>query len=143
MKKIITLFTLCLIFFSCSDNGFKNNNPYIPNYNFSTTLNLAFYQNLTYPGGTIYYSGVDVGPKGIFIINTTGTDYNAFDAACPNQSSTSCTNRLTLDTDKISLKCSCGNEKYNLYTGQSNLQYPLKQYRVEVSGDRKYITIYN
>lgn len=140
MKKTIILLAVCLLFFSCSDNGFNNNNPYIPNYNFSTTLNLAFYQNLTYAGGGIYYSGVDVGPKGIVVFNT-GTGYNAFDAACPNQSFSSCTNHLTLD--KAYLKCSCGNEQYFLYTGQSNLQYPLKQYRVEVSGDEKYITIYN
>ncbi len=140
MKKIIGVFLLSLLFFSCSENGFNNNNPYIPNINFSATLNLAFYQNLTYPGTTIYYYGAELnGTKGIFIININGNTYNAFDAACPNQSSSTCTNRLTLDG--IYLKCSCGNEQYNLYTGQSNLQYPLKQYRVQANGN--YLTVYN
>ena len=134
MKKIITLFTICLLFFSCSDNGFNNNNPYIPNYNFSVTFDLNYpaYSNLQFAGSSpIYYAGPEVGPKGIYIFNT-GTGYNAFDAACPNQSSSTCTNRLT--PDGTYLKCSCGNEKYFLYTGQSDLQYPLKQYRAEKIG---------
>ena len=137
MKKIISLFLISLLFFSCSDNGFNNKNPYIPNYNFSVTFNLAFYQNLTYPSNAIYYSGPEVGPKGIYVFNT-GSGYNAFDAACPNQALSSCS---TLTLDGINLVCPCDDEEYSLFTGQGKLQYPLKQYRVEVIGS--ILRVYN
>ncbi|UFH36598.1 Rieske (2Fe-2S) protein [Flavobacterium acetivorans] len=132
MKKHLLLLLIVPFFFGCSDNGFNNKNPYIPNYSFSVNLNLAFYQNLTYPGNAIYYSGAGVGSRGIYVFNT-GSGYNAFDAACPNQSLDSCTN-LTLKG--INLVCPCDKSEYSLYTGlsQSGLQYPLKQYRVEVNG---------
>ncbi len=70
--------------FSCSDNGFNNKNPYIPNYSFTIDLNLNLpaYSSLQYPSNAIYYSGL--GAKGIFVFNT-GSGYNAFDAACLKQ----------------------------------------------------------
>ena len=142
MKKIISFFLICLLFFSCSDNGFNNSNPYIPNYNFTVSFdtNYPAYSNLNFVTNSIYYAGPEVGPKGIYVFYT-GTGYNAFDATCPNQSSSTCKNHLTLDTDKISLKCSCGNEVYSLFTGQGKLQYPLKQYRAEKIGS--VIRVYN
>ena len=137
MKKYSLLF-LILFFISCSDNGFNNKNPYIPNYTFTVdiNMNLPSYSNLQYPSNAIYYSGA--GAKGIFIFNT-GSGYNAFDAACPNQALSSCS---TMTINGIEVVCPCDNAKYNLYTGQSpGKLYPLKQYRVEVNGN--VLRVYN
>ena len=139
MKKTIILLAVCLLFFSCSDNGFNNNNPYIPNYSFSVTFdtNYPAYSDLKYVSNAIYYAGPEVGPKGIYVFNT-GTGYNAFDAACPNQALSSCS---TLTKKGINLVCPCDEEEYNMFSGQGTLQYPLKQYRVEVIGN--ILRVYN
>ena len=139
MKKYILIFLIPLFFFSCSDNGFNNKNPYLPNYSFSVlfNLNLPAYSNLKYVSNAIYYSGADVGPRGIYVFNT-GSGYNAFDAACPNQPISSCS---TMTLNGINVVCPCDDEEYSLFTGQGKLQYPLKQYRVEVIGNS--IRVYN
>ena len=139
MKKIIPLLLMSFLFFSCSDNGFNKNNTYIPNYNFSVTLNLSFasYSNLNFVSNAVYYAGPEVGPKGIYVFNT-GSGYNAFDAACPNQALSSCS---TLTLDGINVVCPCDDEEYSLFTGQGKSKYPLKQYRVEKNGNL--LRIYN
>lgn len=139
MKKYILLFVSIPFFFSCSDNGFDNKNPYLPNYGFTLdiNMNLPAYSNLQYPSNAIYYSGV--GAKGIYIFCTAPGNYNAFDAACPNQAIGSCT-ALTLKG--INVVCPCDNAEYSLFTGQSpGKQYPLKQYRVEVNAN--VLRVYN
>ncbi len=137
MKKIILLFLITVSFSSCSDNGFNNNNPYLPNYTFTADINLSLpaYSNLKYVSNAVYYSAAGV--KGIYIFNT-GSGYNAFDAACPNQAISSCS---TMTLNGINLICPCDNQEYSLFTGQGKLQYPLKQYRVEVSGNS--LRVYN
>jgi hypothetical protein len=36
-------------FFGCSNSGFNNNNPYLPNYTFTIDINMNFpYSNLQY-----------------------------------------------------------------------------------------------
>ena len=115
-----------------------NTNPYLPNYTFTVdiNINLPSYSNLKFPSNGIYYSAV--GARGIIIFNT-GSGYNAFDAACPNQSLGSCS---TMTINGINAICSCDNAEYSLFTGQSpGKQYPLKQYRVEVNGSL--LRVYN
>jgi hypothetical protein len=41
----------------------------------------------------------------------------------------------------INVICACDSAEYSLFTGQGGLQYPLKQYRVEVNGT--IIRVYN
>ncbi|MFV5694564.1 Rieske (2Fe-2S) protein [Flavobacterium sp. LB3P122] len=138
MKKHILLFFIISFFFSCSNNGFDNKNPYLPNYSFTQdiNMNLPAYSNLQYPSNAIYYSGL--GAKGIFVFNT-GSGYNAFDAACPNQALSSCS---TMTLKGINVVCPCDNAEYSLFTGQSTgKQYLLKQYRVEVNGN--VLRVYN
>jgi nitrite reductase/ring-hydroxylating ferredoxin subunit len=98
-------------------------------------MNLPAYSNLQYPSSAIYYPGV--GAKGIFVFNT-GSGYNAFDAACPNQTLSSCS---TMTIKGINVVCPCDSKEYSLFTGQGGLQYPLKQYRVEVNGN--VLRVYN
>jgi nitrite reductase/ring-hydroxylating ferredoxin subunit len=138
MKKIILIFLIVLSFLSCSDNGFNNKNPYLPNYTFTydINLNLATYSNLKYVSNAVYIA--QVGVKGIYVFNAGGGGYNAFDAACPNQAPSSCS---TMTLNGINLVCPCDEEEYSLFTGQGKLQYPLKQYRVEVNGN--IIRVYN
>lgn len=102
-------------------------------------MNLPLYSNLKSAGNAIYYSGEGAGAKGIIVFNT-GTGYNAFDAACPNQDINSCT---AMTIKGINALCSCDKKEYNLFTGQGDatVAYPMKQYRAEVSDNM--IHIYN
>jgi nitrite reductase/ring-hydroxylating ferredoxin subunit len=140
MKKYILLLMLSSFLFSCSDNGFNNKNPYMPNYSFTLDLNmyLPAYSNLRYTSNAIYYSGV--GAKGIYVFCTAPGSYNAFDAACPNQALSSCS---TMTLKGVNVVCPCDSKEYSLFTGQAQggAEYPLKQYRVEVNGD--VLRVYN
>lgn len=137
MKKSVWIFTLFSAFISCSDNGPVNTNPFIPNYTFTVdiNMNLPSYSKLLYPSNAVYYAGKGV--KGLIIFNT-GSGYNAFDAACPNQTPSTCS---PMTIDGIDAVCSCDNKTYSLFSGQGSLQYPMKQYRVEVNGN--VLRIYN
>jgi nitrite reductase/ring-hydroxylating ferredoxin subunit len=138
MKKYLLLIITILFFLGCSDNENSNKNPYLPNYSFSVDLNLNLptYSTLKYASNAIYYPGVGV--SGIIVFNT-GSGYNAFDAACPNQEVTSC---AAMSINGINALCSCDKKEYNLFTGQGGMPYPLKQYRVEIKGE-SLIRIYN
>ena len=137
MKKYLLLSVIIPFLFSCSDSGFDNTNPFVPNYTFTIdiNMNLPAYSNLQYASNAIFYPGV--GARGIIVFNT-GSGYNAFDAACPNQAISSCS---TMTIKGINALCGCDNEEYSLFTGQSSLQYPMKQYRVQVNGTS--LRVYN
>ncbi|MFH6995229.1 Rieske (2Fe-2S) protein [Flavobacterium sp. FlaQc-48] len=137
MKKFWVLIVFVSVLFSCSDNGISNKNPYIPSYavNLSVDMNLPAYSNLKFVSNGVIVP--NYGAKGIIIFNA-GSGYNAFDAACPNQAITSC-NAMTLNG--INAVCSCDKTEYSLFTGLGGKEYPLKQYRVEVSGT--VIHVYN
>ncbi|MES2241209.1 MAG: hypothetical protein V4497_13220 [Bacteroidota bacterium] len=138
MKKISLILLVSILLFSCSDN-FNNKNPYLADYTFSTTIdtNLPSYSNLKFVSNAVYISTPGVGVRGIYVFNT-GSGYNAFDAACPNQALSSCS---TMTLNGINLVCPCDKEEYSLFSGQGTLKYPLKQYRVEVNGN--IIRVYN
>lgn len=137
MKKV--LFALLLpLFFGCDDEGFNNNNPYIPNYSFSVDLNtnLPTYNGLKFPGNAVYVP--EAGVLGAYVFNT-GSGYNAFDAACPNHEITSCS---TMERVGINAVCQCDNAEYSFYSGiAEGEEYRMKPYRVQVSGDN--IRVYN
>ncbi|MFT4983840.1 MAG: nitrite reductase/ring-hydroxylating ferredoxin subunit [Flavobacterium sp.] len=139
MKKHLLLLAILPFFFSCSNSGFNNNNPYLPNYTFTIdiNMNLPAYSNLQYPSNAIYYAGQGI--RGVYIFNT-GSGYNAYEAACPNQALSACS---TMTLKGINVVCACDNTEYSLFTGlsQGGSQYPLKQYRVEVNGS--VLRVYN
>jgi nitrite reductase/ring-hydroxylating ferredoxin subunit len=137
MKKLLYLIFAFSFLFSCSKNDVVNTNPFLPNYNFSIDINtnLPEYSSLKYAGNSVYYAGAGI--RGLLIFNT-GSGYNAFDAACPNQTLSTCS---TMTTKDIYAVCACDSKQYSLYTGQSDLQYPMKQYRVEANGN--IIRVYN
>lgn len=125
--------------FGCDVNAPINNNPYLPNYtvNLDINLNLPQYSKLKFVSNAIYIP--DQGVRGIIIFNTSGTTYNAFDAACPNQALGSCS---IMTIKGVNALCPCDNAEYSLFTGQSQgAAYPLKQYRVAVNGN--VLKVYN
>jgi nitrite reductase/ring-hydroxylating ferredoxin subunit len=149
MRKYFIPFLLFPIFISCSTNNITNNNPYLPNYPFTVELdlNLPTFSKLLFVSNAVYYP--NVGVRGIYVFNT-GSGYNAFDAACPNQTPSSCSTLIfkkldpkdPLKIDYTNLICPCSGEEYFLFTGQSpEKKYPLKQYRVEVNGNL--LRVYN
>jgi nitrite reductase/ring-hydroxylating ferredoxin subunit len=122
---------ILLLFESCT-NSPVNNNPYLPNYavNVTINMNLPQYSDLKFVSNGVYIP--NQGVRGIIVFNTSGTTYNAFDAACPNQALDVCS---TMTIKGINAFCACDNSEYSLFTGQSKgVEYPLKQYRVEVNG---------
>ena len=132
MKKYIFLGLFLSLFFSCSNNDFNNKNPYIPNYTVALDINMSLpaYSKLLYVSNSIYYPSQ--GARGIIIFNT-GSGYNAFDAACPNQNLSSCS---TMTINGINAICGCDESSYSLFTGLcAGKQYPMKQYLVEVKGN--------
>lgn len=138
MKKQLLLILTIPLLYCCSNTDFNNKNPFVPNYSFTVDINtnLPAYSDLKFPSNAVYYSSV--GARGIFIFNT-GSGYNAFDAACPNQALSACS---TMTINGINAVCSCDNAQYSLFTGQSaGKQYPLKQYRVEIIAN--VIRVYN
>jgi nitrite reductase/ring-hydroxylating ferredoxin subunit len=140
MKKTLLLIAFSVLLFGCSKDKFNNNNPYLPNYAFSMDLNtnLPSYSNLKFAGNAVRVYPTNGPSKGVIVFNT-GSTYNAFDGACPNQALSTCS-LLTISASNAN--CPCSSENYNLYTGQAaGKEYPLKQYRVEVNGD--VVRVYN
>jgi nitrite reductase/ring-hydroxylating ferredoxin subunit len=139
MKKYFLLLIAFPLLFGCSTNSTNNNNPYLPSYpvNLDINMNLPQYSSLKFVSNAVYISGQGV--RGIIVFNS-GSGYNAFDAACPNQALSSCST-MTIKGG-INALCACDNAEYSLFTGQSaGKEYPLKQYRVEVNGNL--LRVYN
>ncbi len=137
MKKYFYLLLLPILM-ACEGEGFNNKNPNIPNYGFSIdiNLNLPSYNSLKFAGNAVYLS--EGGALGVYVFNT-GSGFNAFDAACPNQPLGSCGAMLI---DGINAVCECDSSEYSLYTGIAEGQtYRMKPYRVQVNGDN--IRVYN
>ncbi|MGV3697582.1 hypothetical protein [Flavobacterium sp.] len=140
MRKILLLFAFFPLIFGCDAGTINYNNPNIPNYPVNLSVNMALpqYQSLQFPSNTaVNYSQ---GARGIVIFNT-GSGYNAFDLACPNQAFNTCNSPMTIDG--INAKCNCDDTEspYNLFTGQSGgQQYSMKPYRVQISGSNLIIT---
>ena len=140
MKKSLFLIIATLLFISCNkDEGLNYNNPYLPNYrvNLQIDCNLPAYDDLNYAGNAEYISSGSAGVRGVIIFNT-GSGYTAFDAACPNQALSDCS---TMTISGVNAVCSCDNKQYSLFDGRAaGAQYPMKPYRVNVSGSVIYVT---
>ena len=141
MKKYLILILLPFIF-GCSQDSFKNNNPYLPNYGFSTTINLNLpqYNQLLYTANAVYVNDAGAGIRGIFVFNTGNENYVAFDAACPNQALSNCS---TMTINGIKALCACDGAEYSFFNGQApGQQYSMKQYRVQKTSATS-LRIYN
>lgn len=140
MKKLLLLLLTLIAFTNCSkDDNIKNKNPYLPNYSVNITINLDLpsYVELQYVSNYKYINTPGAGIKGLLVFNN-GNGFYAFDAACPNLYPGEC-ERMTVSG--VRAVCSCDKTEYSLFTGLGNAQYPLKQYRTELSGS--ILRIYN
>ncbi len=125
---------------SCQKDKVVSDNPYLPNYSFSVIINtsLPSYSNLNFPSNPVLITNAGAGIKGIIMMKVGTDDYRAFEASCPNQYPSDCT-QLTING--INGKCPCDNVEYSLYTGVGSGQYPLKPYKIEISGAN--LRVYN
>ena len=144
MKKYFFLI-LVAVALSCNKDSMVSNNPYLQNVSFSYLINLNLPANnqLNYVGSPMLITSAGAGISGIIVMKAgaSSNDYRAFEASCPNQYVSPCS-QLTLNG--INAVCSCDEYEYSLFTGlpvTSGVQYPLKQYRVEVSGAN--VRVYN
>lgn len=141
MKKFVLLLIASVFLSGCENERFNNFNPNIPNFTFTVDINtdLPLYSTLKFAGNGVYISQGNAGVRGIIVFNT-GSGYNAFDAACPNQALSSCSTMSISGTNAI---CPCDEESYNLFTGLGGegLEFPMKRYRTEVNGP--IVRVYN
>ncbi|MES2484806.1 MAG: hypothetical protein V4581_02510 [Bacteroidota bacterium] len=142
MKKYLLLLLALPLFMGCSDDNYNFNNPYLPSYNFSLDLdlNLPLYTQLQFTGNPVRVNTAGIGINGVIVMNT-GSGFSAYEASCPNQELTSCSE---LDINGIIATCPCDEVEYSLFTGLPNadVKYPLKPYRIEIISPT-YIRIYN
>ena len=141
MKKCFLTFILLGLLISCEkDSNRRTNNPYIPNYGFSTILNLNLPSNSQLLNN---FNPIPITVEGdiYILIMKTADNYVAWNGNCPNQTQTACS-RLTI----VGLDAKCGCEdayRYSLFTGiGENAAYPLVNYRVESLGNNT-IQVYN
>ena len=140
MKRFFLAVACVVLLLSCDKETGRNNNPYLPSYNFSADLNLNLpaYSQLNSDGNAlaITVSGdIDV------VIMKIGTEYRAWNGNCPNQSPTSCS-RLT--ASGLTAKCGCDDAYvYSMFDGTAlGAQYTMVAYRVQVLGGNN-IRVYN
>ncbi|MFY7665833.1 hypothetical protein [Flavobacterium sp.] len=140
MKKLV--FIICIVtLFGCESDNVRFRNPYLPDYNFSVELNL----NLpTYSGLNSNINPQLIPDTGsgvtLIVMKVSDTDYRAWDALCPNQFPTTCS-QLTING--INAVCPCDDFEYSLFTGVSTEgEYTLKPYRVQIINPRL-IRVYN
>lgn len=142
MKKIIALLFIVISILGCSSDNFNNKNPFIPNYSFNFEINTSFplYSDLQYTGNAMLITLNGAGANGVILFNAGAGNFKAYDASCPNQNFSSCSQ---LEADGINAVCPCDDVSYSLFTGLPNadVQYPLKPYRVEVNGNL--VRVYN
>lgn len=134
MKNYFFLVVIFL-FFGCNkdDNRIINNNQFIPNVTFSVTINtnLPTYSQLQFVSNPVLITLPNAGFKGIILMKAGQNDYRAFEASCPNQAPSACTQ---LSINGINAVCPCDGIEYGLYTGLGAAPFPLKPYRTEVNG---------
>jgi nitrite reductase/ring-hydroxylating ferredoxin subunit len=142
MKKYILLLLILPFIGACSKDDFRNNNRYLPNYNFSIDINLdlPLYSQLQFPSNPVRVTQLGIGINGVIVMNVGGS-YVAFEASCPNQALSSCS---ILEIKGILAKCPCDGVEYSLFTGQpsTKVEFPLKQYRVQMLAPNM-IRVYN
>ena len=139
MKKFLLIILALGLSFGCSKDEPRNTNPYIPNYSFSTIIdmNLPLYSGLNSPVNPIAVS--DPSGVNLILMKVSDTDFRAWDASCPNQYPSSCS---LMSINGVNAKCSCDELEYSLFTGIGPAQYPMKSYRVEIKGNNA-IRVYN
>jgi len=128
-------FLIAFSFFSCEDEFSQ-----FPEVPVAFTINLAYNNDLQFPGNSVYFAGVGYG--GIIVTCYTEGVYYAFDAACPYEISPDC----LLETEGLIATCPCCGSKYTLFYSGSPIEgptsAPLKEYNVKVINETT-LGVYN
>jgi len=142
MKELIykrrkyLLFLTVVFLFSLSCDKIDSQIPDVP---VSLRINLDFYNELTVPGNSLYFSGIGFG--GIIVSYLAEGEYYAYDAACTNEINSSC----HVVPEGLIGTCSCCESQYTLiYSGSpvsGPAPAPLKQYNISVLGNT--LQVYN
>lgn len=143
MKRVIAACIVFVVLLSCSGSSTRYKNPYLPNYNFSMTIDtgLPLYNKLTRAIDPMRITDPASGVT-FFAMKMSDTDYRVWDAYCPNQYPTSCSLMNVFQTSNA--KCACEDYTYNLITGvgSENVEYTMRPFRFEVVNSRV-IRVYN
>ena len=136
MKKTVTLISLVILILSCSSDSVRYKNPYIPDYNFTITINanLPTYTKLLSAVNPLLIFDGTSGANGIIVMKISDTDYRAWEANCPNQYPSACS-RMVING--VNAKCPCDEIEYSLFTGvgiDGQGEYTMKPYRVDILG---------
>ena len=133
MKRLFPII-VCVIF-SCQDNIVEQN-PYLnnlPSFEFELNLDLPLYNNLRFAGGTHTLSML--GLKGVHLYNLDGSQILAWEASCPNQRPSDCSNTIVNGIEAV---CNCDDSIYSLITGQplsEGVEYGLVNYGISRTGN--------
>ena len=133
MKRLFPII-VCVIF-SCQDNIVEQN-PYLnnlPSFEFELNLDLPLYNNLRFAGGTHTLSML--GLKGVHFYNLDGSQILAWEASCPNQRPSDCSNTIVNGIEAV---CNCDDSIYSLITGQplsEGVEYGLVNYGISRTGN--------
>ncbi|HUH50500.1 MAG TPA: hypothetical protein VLZ11_00170 [Flavobacterium sp.] len=134
LRKFFILTILSLVLHSCESDYARVNNPFVPTYSFGFTIDmqLPMYSSLNYPSNAVLVTLVGAGANGVIVFNT-GAGYRAYEANCPNQYASSCSQ---LQINGIRAVCPCDELEYSLYTGLPVTEgdYAMIPYRVELRG---------
>lgn len=137
MKKIIALLFSITLVLSCTSDNFRNQNPFIPDYNFSITIdaNLPLFSGLQSAINPILITQANIGANGIIVMKISDTDYRAWEANCPNQFPSACSRMFI---NGVNAKCPCDDIEYSLFNGvgmNGQGEYTMKPYRVDILGN--------
>jgi len=136
MKKIAAFFCFTFLLLGCSSDNVRYRNPFIPDYNFSLTIdaNLPSYSGLQSPINPILIFNGITGANGIIVMKISDTDYRAWEANCPNQYISACSRMVIVGANA---KCPCDAIEYSLFNGvgiNGQGEYTMKPYRVDILG---------
>jgi len=141
MVNITRLIVLTLIILSCEKND-DNDNPFLPDVRVEKiiNINLPYYNDLKYNGGSYYINGLGI--KGVILFNLND-NIIAWEASCPNEKPSDCS---TMEIKGLQAECKCNSNLYSLANGQplkinTNNSFPMVAYFTEKSGNS--LRIYN
>jgi hypothetical protein len=144
LYKPVILLALSVVIQNCSkSDNYDNNCNNLLNLGIQTSLNLnlAQYNQLTFPSNPVYVPNEG---NGGLIVNNTGTGYVAFDAADPNIPFGECSILTISGVEAINNCSEFETHRYSLFTGQPlqnpDLRCNLRPYFIELIGNEIFIS---
>jgi hypothetical protein len=132
MTRQFILVSILLVFFGCEP---KNNDSGVPDVAVNIEINLNDIDMLPLKqiGGYVYVAG---GVRGIIIYHESVNGYRAFDRNCTFQPSDACA-IVEMHSSGFYIEDPCCKSTFDLsgFPTGGPAQYPLKEYRISLSGD--------